>query len=141
MESLIHKQLLDEYATCMMLTSAEVAQLVWEKPGCEFRYQGQLFDVIAMNSFPDGSLDISCIQDKKESAIERAITRAVDQDHQSRSEQRSILIHWFDFFNSLFMSGPVQNPSIDLARLTGHFSYLNFYMAFSQVSSGEPPEA
>lgn len=141
MESLIQDQLFEEHATCMMLTSAEVAQLVWEKPGREFRYQGHLFDVIDMTSFPDGSLDISCIQDHKESAIERAITRAVEEDQQSHSEQRSIVLDWFDFCNGFFFQRSDQHPNWDLARMTSHFSYIHFYVQVSLASPGEPPDA
>lgn len=141
MESLIDAQVLDEHATCLWLTPEEVTQLVWEKPEREFRYQGHMFDVMEMTLYSDGCLDITCIQDQKESAIERAITQALSQDQQGRSQQRSVLLHWFDFFNSLFFSVQDPQPTGDIAGRTGSYWYSHLYRAISQDIPGKPPEA
>ena len=64
--------------TPFQITEAQYAALDWVKPQREFRLNGRFYDVVELKAQTDGTLLLSCIDDRQETELFAQISEIVD---------------------------------------------------------------
>lgn len=85
----------------------------WEIEGKEFKFNGNLYDVISMSNF-DNKILVKCYKDKKETKILKHI-KLLQNNHKREKGNKPIAkkIINFDYFVELFPSTIQSIPSIE----------------------------
>jgi hypothetical protein len=131
-EKIIHN-LPDKYLTIIKVSSRNLEKITWTEEGNEFRYGGNLYDVVKIRQV-NGDTYYSCYCDVKESKLIANLDKLVkDQtDHsQSRTIQKKIQINIF--FHDGMLAKSLNNAPVD------YFSYTPGYkLIYTDVLSPPP---
>jgi hypothetical protein len=66
---------------CIVGNPENLAQMTWERENKEFRFQGELYDVVSID-IKNGVTHYFCIDDKEETALSSKIDALLDQESQ-----------------------------------------------------------
>ena len=119
--------------TILKISSCENDKIEWIEQGKEFRYKGEMFDLVKVKKV-NGTTIYYCFCDSKESNLISSLDKLVkDQcDHsQSRSVQKKQVINYF-FHEGLFSQSLDSSP-------VHYFTYTNGYNFICPEVTTPPP--
>ncbi len=102
----------------------------------EFRYRGDMYDILSKKTTEDGRVLTHCIRDVKESGLFAELDRMVQSGMNGDPQQRNQQQHWHKLFHSLFFS----DSDDDSPRIV-KFTNQHFTLNLCTESNGkkEPP--
>jgi hypothetical protein len=124
-ENIIHN-LPDKYLTIIKVSSKDQEKIAWTEEGNEFRFEGNLYDVVKIRH-ENGTTYYSCFCDLKENQLLVNLDKLVkDQtDHsQSRTIQKKIQINMF-FHDGMLAKTSNETP----------FDYFNYTTGYKLIYS------
>jgi len=88
----IREKIEEENAEHFVFAANDIDKLVeWEEDGKEFRYQGEMYDVIEKRT-ENGKVVIKCISDKKETELVKNYKNITKDDFSGTSKKRTTLL-------------------------------------------------
>ncbi|MEO6130495.1 MAG: hypothetical protein ABIQ02_01515 [Saprospiraceae bacterium] len=114
-------------------------EIIWLKSGLEFRFHGDLYDIVCMDTKNDTAF-YYCINDQKEEKIINEFANNVNQPFPGQHQDCSIVFRFFKIISDIIMthSAPVIGNSRN--KLKGEFTWLQAsYPVYFSVSV-EPPD-
>jgi hypothetical protein len=106
----------------------------------EFRYKGQMYDVISEKE-ENGRVLLTCIHDVKESGLFADLDKMIQKQMNSDSQHQSSRKQWIKLFQSLFYD---ENPQVEHHQFAYQLHTFFFRVNFLSVSfntESPPPEA
>jgi hypothetical protein len=124
----------DQALTLIKISSGETSKIDWTEGGKEFRYNGQMFDIVKIKIGSDTTY-YYCFNDEKESNLLATLDKLVkDQtdNSQSRMNQKKHEITYF-FPEGSFIQSLTEKPIV-------YFNYFPIYYSFVSSVLSPPPK-
>jgi len=88
----------------LKITSDESDKLIWYKDGHEFRYQGNMYDVVRTEIQNDGTTIYHCVKDEKENEIYRDFADDFNHTSPGQNQDRNLVLQLFKFLSNIFIT-------------------------------------
>lgn len=102
----------------------------------EFRYRGEMYDILGTSPTDDGRVLLHCIHDVKESGLFTELDRMVNLGMNSDPQQRNQQQYWHKLFHSLFLT---DSESFLTGFADGQNQHFTFYFNATTVEKSQPP--
>ena len=137
-EELIHHESADQFLTQIKIKHTALKDIEWEKPGREFRHQGEMYDVVRTSILPNGDQIFHCIQDHQETHLVKQIERNLGYPSTGHHGDRDVVFSMFKFlFQALLPTSKAGDGQVAIQKCKTPYLF-----SFEQVtlsSPGQPP--
>ncbi len=120
----------DEDLTLIVISDNEESEIIWIKPNKEFRYNGEMYDVVKIKDLP-GKKQYYCINDTKEEQL----IAAFDKTHNTKKESEKKVKRTFNY--SFYLQPSIINKLVYPIGFT--FPPINNFYTSSATEIHSPP--
>jgi hypothetical protein len=139
-ETMIRSETYRQHLTQIHIPKNEFGKIHWVEKGREFRYHGELYDIVRTEQSPDGSQLFHCILDHVESQLYSQLENNLGSSPFGPNSDQKIVIQLFNLF-SHFLPPSVAESIQDFCKMSkGEFVYLNSFSSITLYLPSEPPE-
>ena len=130
----------ESQTTLLKISTEQLYELVWEHAQ-EFRYQGEMYDVVSSYQESD-TLFIECWKDHEETELKNKLYNQLVQENPISTRQREHTSRFFTFLQSLVYSKsiPAQCFSIQFPGKSQSYHNSFFYQRSGLSPPSPPPE-
>ena len=108
----------------------------WEEEGKEFRYAGQLYDVISLY-YTKAGISLTCISDSRETSLENAIACMPVPSGKNSSARHQLLLQLVSSCFTIQPQPPSCNSLQKAAVYGGHYQH-GFSIAYTDILTPPP---
>jgi len=135
-EQRIIKHLPEKDLTLIKISSANSEKIHWTEESSEFRFDGEMYDVVKTKSANDTTY-YYCFNDEKESKLMSCVDKLVKEqttgNSKSKNVQKKQVINYF--FQQVLLSQFINEKSIC------YLDFSSFYKPFTKEVLSPPPQA
>ena len=99
-EAIIASEAYNHRLTQLHITAALENEINWVEPDREFRYKGEMYDVVRTQPLDDGSTIYHCIADKEETHLYSQIEKQLNGTPVGQHNDAGIVIAFFKFLDN-----------------------------------------
>lgn len=139
-ESMIKSGSFDHPLTQIHLSADELEEIIWVKPNFEFRYKGNMFDVIRRELTSDGGTIFHCIADHEETKLYAKIEKTLGKIPVGQHNDQMIMLELFKFFSGFFMPIFTETENNICSALKCNSLYTLYSIEVNLPLPTEPPD-
>lgn len=139
-EAIIASEAYSHRLTQLHITADLKNEINWVEPGREFRYKGEMYDVVRTAPQDDGSIIYHCIADKEETHLYSQIEEQLDGTPIGQHNEMSIVIAFFKCFYNYLDTRIKSNTIEQYVHLKIRDAYVSSRYDISLPLLSEPPD-
>ena len=139
-ESMIKSESYGHRLTQIHVSADKLAEITWVERNREFRYKGDMYDVVRTETTPDGGKIFHCIADHEETRLYSEIERNLGNTPIGHHSDRVIVLQMFKFFSGFIDTSYHTHDSnlYTVRKFNGH--YISTQLEVTLSLPTEPPE-
>lgn len=139
-EAMIASEAFGHRLTHLHITAELQNEINWVEPEREFRYKGEMYDVVKMTPQEDGSIIYQCIEDKEETHLYSQMVKQLDGTPIGQDNDMGIVIAFFKFLDNYFDTALKPNTVDHYVHLKIGDAYVTSNDDIALPLPSEPPE-
>lgn len=130
----------DELVVLKISKSEELDEDIFEREHSrEFRYKGQMYDVIRLVEQGDTTV-YTCIHDVKESGLFEALDRMVNEELNEDDDEKRQREMMLGFFQKVYLPVATVEMNLHGSTLSSNFAYSDIVSEEHIIKAAEPPQ-